>query len=197
MGPEGKTSFPPGAPASFPVGRLADFLRNGVGDPPVSPDRAAGLGWQRPSPLGEWTGAGCRVRDVRQQPHIRCATLDSLDRDVIAHRVCSNSGYQQAAFGREYASTSGRPPGTLLNAVESCLRVRVHGAMCGERMRARQRLQCAQEHSAGVGGSTGTCRTRAGTGPVQLKNFLDTAMCLSAPGKSAPRLQSRPASTRV
>jgi hypothetical protein len=70
MGPEGKTSFPPGAPASFPVGRLADFLRNGVGGPPVSSDRAAGLGWQCPPPLGELMGAGCSARDVRQQPHI-------------------------------------------------------------------------------------------------------------------------------
>ena len=71
MDPEGKTSFQPGAPASFPVGRLADFLRNGVGDLPVSLDRAADLGWQRPPLMGERMGAGWNARDVRQHPHIR------------------------------------------------------------------------------------------------------------------------------
>jgi hypothetical protein len=69
--------------------------------------------------------------------------------------------------------------------------------MCGERMRTRQRLRCAHEHGAGAGGSTGTRRTRAGTDPVQLKIFLDIAMRLSATGKDTPRLQARPASTRV
>jgi hypothetical protein len=72
-------------------------------------------------------GAGCSARDVRQQPHIRYATLDSLDRGAIEHRVGSNSGHQQVASGREYSSTTGRPPGALLHAVKQRLRVRVHG----------------------------------------------------------------------
>ena len=127
MDPEEKTSFPPGAPASFPDSRCADFLRNGAGGPTVSSDRAAGLGWQRPPPLGERMGAGCSARDVRLQPHIRNATLDSLDRGAIEHRVGSNSGHQQVAFGREYSSTTGRPPGAPLHAVKPRLRVRVHG----------------------------------------------------------------------
>jgi hypothetical protein len=117
MGPEGKPSFS---------------------------DRAAGLGWQRPPPLGERMGAGCSARDVRQQPHIRNATLDSLDRGVIEHRVGSNSGHQQVASAREYSSTTGRPPGALLHAVALRLRVRVHGG-------------CAQKGCAldsGFGGHT-------------------------------------------
>jgi hypothetical protein len=118
MDPEEKTSFPPGAPASFPDSRCADFLRNGAGGPTVSSDRAAGLGWQRPPPLGERMGAGCSARDVRLQPHIRNATLDSLDRGAIEHRVGSNSGHNQGASGREYSSTTGRPPGA-----PKCMRV--------------------------------------------------------------------------
>ena len=127
MGPEEKTSFPPGVPASFPDSRCTDFLRNGAGGPTVSPDRVADPGWQSPPPLGERMGAGCSARDVRQQRHIRYATLDSLDRGAIEHRVGSNSGHQQVTSGREYSSTTGRPPGPLLHAVKLRLRVRVHG----------------------------------------------------------------------
>ena len=119
MGPEGKTSFQPGAPASFPVGRLADFLRNGVGDLPVSLDRAAGLGWQRPPLMRERMGAGWNARDVRQRPHIRNATLDSLDRGGTERRVGSNLGRQQVASAREYSSKTGRPPGAML-PVQTC-----------------------------------------------------------------------------
>ena len=59
------------------------------------------------------TGAGCSVEDVRQQTHTRPATLDSVC--WSAARVCKGSGHKHAAFGREYASTTSRPPGAPLN----------------------------------------------------------------------------------
>ena len=59
------------------------------------------------------TGAGYSVEDVRQQTHIRPATLDSVC--WSAARVCKGSGHKRAAFGREYASTTSRPPGAPLN----------------------------------------------------------------------------------
>ena len=89
------------------------------------------------------TGAGYSVEDVRQQTHIRPATLDSVC--WSAARVCKGSGHKRAAFGREYASTTSRPPGAPLNvtvnvwapltctcvlkadAVQPHLRVREHG----------------------------------------------------------------------
>ena len=59
------------------------------------------------------TGAGYSVEDVRQQTHTRPATLDSVC--WSAARVCKGSGHKHAAFGREYASTTSRPPGAPLN----------------------------------------------------------------------------------
>jgi hypothetical protein len=59
------------------------------------------------------TGAGYSVEDVRQQTHIRPATLDSVC--WSAARACKGSGHKRAAFGREYASTTSRPPGAPLN----------------------------------------------------------------------------------
>ena len=163
MASEGKTSFPLGAPSSFPVSpRDSRGLRKDAGRSLVSPDRAAGLGWQRPPPLGEWTGAGCSVRDVREQPHIRCAPLDDRDRGANARRAHSSSGHQQAAFGREYAGMTGRPPGALLSArtLAVCAHaqcVRAQPASSGPGPGSAPRSQsvrawtvCAQTHAVGA-----------------------------------------------
>jgi hypothetical protein len=88
------------------------------------------------------TGASCSVEDVRQQTHIRPATLDSMCWSAASLWVCKGSGHKRAAFGREYASTTGRPPGiqleTTVNQKASPAHIRV---VKGGAVKPRLRVQ--------------------------------------------------------